>query len=286
VSGAAPAVGGIPDVVGREFELARIGALVEAVPSGARSLIIQGEPGIGKTTLWRHAVGSCREAGFRVLQARPAEEEMPLALSGLGDLFEQVEVGTAALRADSSPSERGRAVLGALRQIAGHGPAALAIDDVQWLDSASARALRFALRRLEREPVAVLLTVRLGFGAADPELGRLPRRETLGLGPLGIDDLRRALGVPAISRPLLLRIHEVSGGNPLYAIELARGLVADDRPYRSEAFRFRTRSRPRSRGGWIGCRTSSRRCSGSSPVTAGPPWKSCARTFPKPTSTG
>jgi DNA-binding NarL/FixJ family response regulator len=158
---------------------------------------------------------------------------MPLALSGLVDLFEQVEVGAAALRADSSPSERGRAVLGALRQITGHGPAALAIDDVQWLDSASARALRFALRRLEREPVAVLLTVRLGFGAADPELGRLPRCETLELRPLGIDDLRRALGVPAISRPLLLRIHEVSGGNPLYAIELARGLVGDDRPYRS-----------------------------------------------------
>ena len=235
MNGAAPAVGGIPDVVGREFELARIGAFVEALPSGARALIIQGEPGIGKTTLWRHAVGRCREAGFRILQARPAEEEMPLALSGLLDLFEQVEVGAAALRADSPPSERGRVVLGALRGVGEHGPVAVAIDDVQWLDSASARALRFALRRLEREPVAVLVTVRLGFGTADPELGRLSpgRSETLELGPLGIDDLRRALGVSAISRPLLLRIHEVSGGNPLYAIELARGLIGDDRLHRS-----------------------------------------------------
>jgi predicted ATPase len=83
---------GVPPVVGRDAELARIDAFVGAVESGTRMLVIVGEPGIGKTTLWRAGVERCRRAGFRVLQARPAEEEMPLVLGALVDLFERVEL--------------------------------------------------------------------------------------------------------------------------------------------------------------------------------------------------
>jgi DNA-binding NarL/FixJ family response regulator len=110
----------------------------------------------------------------------------------------------------------------------------IAIDDAQWLDLASARALRFALRRLDAAPVGVIATVRLGAEAPDP-LGLVPALppgcvETAELGPLGPAAIRRVLAgtVAAISRPTLRRIHEVSGGNPLYAIELARGLLTDD----------------------------------------------------------
>lgn len=64
----------------------------------ARSLLIRGEPGIGKTTLWRHALDVWRRAGREALVARPAEEERALALGGLVDLFEGVGIEEAASR--------------------------------------------------------------------------------------------------------------------------------------------------------------------------------------------
>src|SRR6185312_563534 len=120
---------------------------VGAVESGARMLVIGGEPGIGKTTLWRAAVERCRQAGFRVLQARPAEEEMPLVLGALVDLFDRIELDVP-IADEEDPAARGEAVLDALQMLATREPTIVAIDDLQWLDPASAHALRFALRRL------------------------------------------------------------------------------------------------------------------------------------------
>ena len=222
--------GGTPALVGRERELARIGAFVGALPHGARALILRGEAGIGKTALWRHAVARCRESGFDILLSRPAEEEMPLALGGLLDLFEHAELDVAALHDESNPISRGRVVLGELRRGSGVRPTVVAVDDVQWLDPASARALRFALRRLNDEQVGVLATVRVGSDQDDPLDPEWPlpsiRSEVVDVGPLGMGELRAILGgtVSSISRPALRRIHEVSGGNPMYAIELARGM--------------------------------------------------------------
>ncbi len=222
-----------PPVVGREAELARIDAFVGAVKSGARMLVISGEPGIGKTTLWRAGVERCRRAGFRVLQARPAEEELPLVLGALVDLFERVELDVST-EDENDPVARGYAVLGALRSQAEREPTVVAIDDLHWLDPASAHALRFALRRLGPERIGVLGALRtpqVGVGLLASAKTMAPGRyETLELGPLGLGALRRLLRpfVAAISRPTLRRIHEVSGGNPLYAIELARGLAPED----------------------------------------------------------
>ena len=222
-------------LVGRDPERARVQAFVAALPHEARALLIRGEPGIGKTAIWRHAVDECAHAGFEVLVARPAKDEMPLGLAGLVDLFDHVELDTTALLAEENPFARGRALLAALRRLARDGPVVVAIDDVQWLDLASARALRYALRRLDAEPVGVLATARAGQDAEDhlAPANILPRGrcEELDVGPLDPEALRRVLGaaVEAVSRPALRRIHEVSGGNPLYAIELARGLAADPR---------------------------------------------------------
>ena len=224
---AVPATHRVSEVVGRESERARIETFNAALPNGVRFLTIRGEPGIGKTALWRDAIAGCRAAGFQVLVARPAEEEKLLALGGLVDLFEHAELDAAALSGEIDALARGRAVLNGLRSLSSRDPMVVAIDDLQWLDSVSARALRYAIRRLDVEPVGIIATIRSDAAPTDPldALTTLPpnRHETIELGPLSLGALRRVLGntVRSISRPTLLQIHQVSGGNPLYAIELA-----------------------------------------------------------------
>jgi DNA-binding NarL/FixJ family response regulator len=232
-----PGAGLAAAVVGREPERGRIDAFVSELPRGARALLIGGDPGIGKTTLWRLGLVQCRAAGFQVLVARPAEEEMPLALVGLADLFEPLGLDDELLRSDD-PFVRGRFVLEGLRSLSEQAPIVLAIDDLQWLDSISARALRFALRRLDSQPVGVLATVRTGAEANESLdlAANLPsdRLRVCTIGPVDEEVLRGILAkvVEAIPRPTLHRIHRISGGNPLYAIELARA-VRDDPGARS-----------------------------------------------------
>ena len=225
---AAPAADTTSELIGRQSELDYVERFVEDVRTGTHGLVVLGEPGIGKTALWRHAIARCREAGHRLLITRPSEEEMPLSACGLVDLLEESAVDLDRLRAEEDPLECGRTVLEALRRLAASGPTVVAIDDLQWLDSVSARALRYALRRADREPLGVLGTAR----SAEPDpLGireTLPpgRSETVELGPLSLGALRRLLSgtVAAISRPALAQIHSLSAGNPLYALELARAM--------------------------------------------------------------
>ena len=225
---AAPAADTTSELIGRQSELDYVERFVGDVRTGTHGLVVFGEPGIGKTAFWRHAIARCREAGCQLLITRPSEEEMPLSGCGLVDLLEESAVDLDRLRAEEDPLECGRTVLEALRRLAASGPTVVAIDDLQWLDSVSARALRYALRRADREPLGVLGTAR----SAQPDpLGireTLPpgRSETVELGPLSLGALRRLLSgtVAAISRPALAQIHSLSGGNPLYALELARAM--------------------------------------------------------------
>ncbi len=199
------------------------------IKGGPSSLTVIGGSGIGKTALWRYAVAWAREQGFRVLLSRPAEEEMPLSGVGLTDLFESVRLVGLTVGTDDLYST-GRSVLTALRDIAADEPLVLAVDDVQWLDSFSARVLRYALRRLEAEPIAIVTTFRSDDGGSDPLASSatlpLDRQVLIEPGPLGVDDIRRLIGdtAGAVPRPTLRRIHRISAGNPLYALELARTL--------------------------------------------------------------
>src|SRR5207253_4366692 len=124
-----------------------------------------------------------------------------------------------------------------LQMLSERQPVLIAIDDVQWLDASSASALAFALRRLAENEVLVLLARRLVDGATATALENAfdaERIRRLSVGPLSVGALHRflrdRLGRP-FARQTLLRIHEHSGGNPFFALEVARVLDADVDPF-------------------------------------------------------
>ena len=217
-------------LVGRGPERARVEGFVARLGAGAPSLVLVGDAGIGKTTLWRHGVLLARSAGARVLLARPGEDDRHSPAQGLLDLFGATGPDTAARLSDPDLPvlERSRLVLDVLRRLAGDVPVVLAVDDLPWLDDPTGRALRFALRRLVDEPVALLATART-WGPATNPLGDVGRDvETLVVDPVPPADLRRIVmaAVPRATVPLAVRSGDLARGNPLLAIELARARVA------------------------------------------------------------
>jgi DNA-binding CsgD family transcriptional regulator len=240
------------EIVGRDRELASVGAFVDGAGVGPAALVLEGEPGIGKSTLWLAGVERARESGSGILVSRPAEAERGLAHAGLGDLFEGVlddvlprlsaprrrALEAALLLEDATteavdPRALGLAVRDALQVLAEHGPLVVAIDDLQWLDAASTDELAFALRRLDGSRVLLLLARRYADGAQPSEIERALAEENVGrlpLRPLSVGALHILLRDRvhrAFARQTLLRIHERSGGNPFYALELARALGSE-----------------------------------------------------------
>jgi DNA-binding CsgD family transcriptional regulator len=234
-------------LVGRDREVAAVDAFIEGNETGARILLLEGEPGIGKTTLWRAAVAAARERGFAVITSTPAQAEIQLSSTALRDLldpaFDEIAddlpapqrqaIAVTLLREEppAHPLEPGAiavAFLRALRLLRERKPLLVAIDDVQWLDAESATVLAYALRRIDQASFIALLAQR-----PQPDdvrgLGRLggASAETIALGPLSEGALGRMLHEQlgaAYPRPTLHRIVESSGGNPFFALELARAL--------------------------------------------------------------
>jgi DNA-binding CsgD family transcriptional regulator len=233
------------ELVGRDAERASVLACLADEPVGARAVLLVGEAGIGKTAVWDWATRRCRDDGWQVLVSRAIAAEARLPWVGLTDLLRSVPdpvvdalpgpqrraLRAIALRSsDGAADERlvGTAFLTALLRLAEAAPVLLAIDDVPDFDPASWQALLFALRRLDSSDVRLLATAR--GHQADGLFGQgLPAEywHELRLGPLSgpavLELLRTRIGA-GLPRPLLLRVHETAGGNPLYALELARAL--------------------------------------------------------------
>lgn len=231
-----------------------IADLLESAATGPSALIIEGEAGIGKTTLWLTALDHARERGFHVLSAQPSAAESVQAYASLADLLDGVDPVTWAdfpapqriaidqvlLRTDSdTPATDQRAVAAAFLSVIGllaeESPVLLAVDDLQWLDASSARVVQFVARRLTG-PVRLLGAERVEAGAATTvswlRLARPDALRRIQVPPLPLGGLHAVLTEQlgrTFSRPTMTRILQISGGNPFYAIELARTL-RDDAP--------------------------------------------------------
>ena len=210
------------EVIGRDEELHALVVFLQASDSLPGAILLEGEAGIGKTTLWRRGLELASAHSYRVLSSRPSRSEGQLSFAALGDLLEHAHadvlprlprpqanaLGVALLLENGVgqlPDQRAIAVafLGAVRMLAQAGSVAIAVDDVQWLDRPSAFVLEFALRRLREEPVAFLFARRTGEERAPLDLDRaLPDEERLRrleIGPLSLGALHRLIERPARS---------------------------------------------------------------------------------------
>jgi DNA-binding CsgD family transcriptional regulator/tetratricopeptide (TPR) repeat protein len=234
--------------VGREEELGEVDAFLDRVPCGLAVLALTGPAGIGKTTVWREAVRRAEARGYLVLAARPAQTERAMSFSGLADLLapvrqeafdalvpvQRLALDVALLRAEAGPQPLpGRAAPAALfslvRGLAADRPLLVAVDDAQWLDDATAESLPYALRRAEALAVGVLVSVRTEGGRPPTFENCVPadRRREVEVGPLSVGALHAVVKGQlqhSLPRPTLVRVAMSCGGNPFYALEIAREL--------------------------------------------------------------
>ena len=223
-------------VVGRDPELVRIRDLLDAVRSGtSQTLVIAGEAGIGKTTLLEAAQRTAE--GFECLWVRGIESEAVLGYAALLELatpllqlLDKVPPAQAAALSGAlgwatadAPADRflvAAATLSLLAAAADQRPVLVLVDDAQGLDSESAAALLFAARRLSRDAVAFLFTMRAGTAAPVPFDG-LPRLTVRGVSPADAVKILPAETAESVARQLI----DATDGHPLALIEVGRSLT-------------------------------------------------------------
>jgi DNA-binding CsgD family transcriptional regulator len=225
---------------GRQLESERIEALLEgARASRSGVLVLVGEAGIGKSALFDDA---CRRAGgMQVLRCRGIESEARLPFAALHQLLRPVldhaqaipPVQAHALRAALGMEAGARperflvaiAVLSVLAEAAATTPVLCVVDDMHWIDKASAATLAFVARRLVAEPIAMLFAARDGDDARLDPLG-LPQ---LRLGGLDADATRSLLEGIELSAEARERLATETAGNPLALLELSAAMTDEQR---------------------------------------------------------
>jgi DNA-binding CsgD family transcriptional regulator len=231
---ARPAIRGrVTGLAGRRSECEVLDRLVEAVRAGeSRALVLTGEPGVGKTALLDYVAG--RAAGFAVARAAGVQSEMELAFAGLQQLCApmpdyvdrlpgpQRDALRTAFGISAGPAPDrfvlGLAVLGLLAEAAGDQPLVCPVDDVQWLDRASAQVLGFVARRLEAESVGLVFAVR----APGEELAGLPELVVEGLPEADARALLDSVTAGPLDARVRDRVVAETRGNPLALLELGR----------------------------------------------------------------
>jgi DNA-binding CsgD family transcriptional regulator len=215
------------------------------------SVLLYGPAGIGKSTILQALTADSAERGHTVLRCAPTESESQLPFLALVDLLglvanEVADTLPAPQRAALESALTGRtesaeqrdalalrlAVLSVLRALAARNPVFVVVDDLNWMDPASAELLAFAARRVGGLPVQILVAVRTDSTPVAPDdrfLRALPPQSlTIRVPPLSgpqVSELLASSGQPALPNAILRDVHRTSGGNPLFALELGRALV-------------------------------------------------------------
>jgi DNA-binding CsgD family transcriptional regulator len=245
------------DLVERERELDALTALLDGLAAGrARTALIEGPAGIGKTRLLGALKDGAGERGVRVLNARGSELEREFPFGVVRQLFEpalreapnrtELFAGAAAIAGSvfGAPGEElggndaSFAVLHGLYwltlDLAGEEPLLLAVDDIQWCDRPSLRLLAYLVRRLEGQPLLIAATLRSAEPGTDTallaEIAGDPLTDRILPGPLSLAALpaliERRLGASP-DGAFAAACHEATGGNPLLLDELLKGLAAE-----------------------------------------------------------
>jgi DNA-binding CsgD family transcriptional regulator len=226
---------------GREAEVEVLDQLVARIPERGGALVLRGDPGIGKTTLLAVASAAASSKGVSVLRAAGAQSEMGLAFAALHQLLRPVltwldrlpgpqrDALSAAFGAIDVPAPDpfliALATLSLLTEVAEHVPLLLVIDQAQWLDPPTANALAFVARRVDAEPIALLLALRDGLPSTLDVAG-LPE---LHLGGLDDEAASELVAASAADLPpgLRRRVLHIAAGNPLALLELPDALRVD-----------------------------------------------------------
>jgi AAA ATPase-like protein len=219
----------------RRDERAALDALISRARDGTSgAIVLRGQPGVGKTALLEDLLACA--AGCRVVCASGVESEMELAFAALHQLCaplldrldrlpppQRDALGTAFGLRSGDPPDRfliGLAVLTLLSEVADQQPLVCVLDDVQWLDRASAQVLGFVARRLAAEAVVLIFARRDALEV--PELAGVTE---LTVGPLRDADARALLAAAMPGRlddAVRDRIVAEARGNPLAILELPR----------------------------------------------------------------
>jgi DNA-binding CsgD family transcriptional regulator len=240
-------------MLGRSTETALISDVLATVSAGGAALVIEGEAGIGKSTLLHAAVEMATADGFRMLGCSGVQSQAEVGFAGIHELIQPLlgQAGqlprrhrdallTAFGMQDGPAPDRlliGLAVLGLLEEASAQHRLLLVVDDLQWLDTSSRDVLAFVARRLANAPLLLLCAERVALGASGGHLEGLPR---LRLGPLQPEDAEALMTRTLLNARhgvddyLRKRVLEQSNGNPLALIELSAAL--GERPGAAAAF--------------------------------------------------
>ena len=234
------AAGGL---IGRDRDLGFLREFARQAAAGGGALVLSGDPGMGKTALLNALAESAAAAGTVVLRVTGAEFEGEISFAGLNQVLLPVlgevdELGAAyrdALRValgfgTGPPPDRllvSNAVLVLLQRVAARGPLLLIVDDLPWIDRASAAVLSFVARRLDGRGAGLLVACRTGADSYFDRAG-LPEYELTPLDGLAATELVAAR-FPGLDPLVRSRVLGVAQGNPLALLELTEALSDSQR---------------------------------------------------------
>jgi len=221
-------------LLGRDAEMGLITSLLDGVRQAGAALVLRGEPGIGKSRLLAEAAALAGERQMAILSTTGVQSEARLAFSGLHQLIRPVRALTAALppapRAaldaafgleNDAVQEHFRvamAVLDLFSDVAAEAPLLVVVEDAHWLDRASSDVLAFVARRLESDPIVLMVATRDGDRVALGDAG-LPELRLEPLDP-GLAAQLIDLSAPSLTTVMRDRLLSEAAGNPLALIEL------------------------------------------------------------------